>query len=207
MYLILMHEQAFQTQRLIDVLDEDMVVVEGGVAEKRHHFVVHVDGKPFSDGTYQEMLAFAAVRGNVHMITDHEKRRNVSWGGFNVVQATLSALQFIVTDEAFQRAMPHFDWIASLSAYTYPLVSNREIRERLAGYPADTNFLEISPAGNKPAVRTWHHFVECDHAMRRIWRLAMPSVTMYAGSQWFTVTRAFAEYVAPAADATTGPER
>ena len=73
-------------------------------------------------------------------------------------------------------------------------------------YPSDTNFLEIAPSGNNPATRTWHHFVECDHAMRRIWRLATPrGVTMYAGSQWMVVTRAFAEYVAPAADANGPP--
>jgi hypothetical protein len=64
---------------------------------------VHVDGKPFSAGTQQEeMLAFAATRPNVHVIEDVQKRMNVSWGGFNVVQdhvqATLCALQYIVSD-------------------------------------------------------------------------------------------------------------
>lgn len=58
--------------------------------------------------------------------------------------------------------------------YTYPLMSNADIRARLSQYPDSTNFFEISPAPNKPAIRTWHDFIECDDAMRRVWRLAQP---------------------------------
>jgi len=58
-------------------------------------------------------------------------------------------------------------------------MSNADIRSRLATYPLDTNFMEIAPGGNKPSLRTWHHFVECDHAMRRVWRMATPQgITM-----------------------------
>ena len=103
-YLILMHEQAFQTQRLIDALDEGWPSADSGGGHGWHHFVVHVNGKPFSAGTQQEMLAFAATRPNVHVIEDVQKRMNVSWGGFNAVQdhvqATLCALQYILS-EAF----------------------------------------------------------------------------------------------------------
>ena len=87
-----------------------------------------------------------------------------------------------------------------MSGYTYPLQSNADIRARLAAHPLDTNFMEISPQPNRPAPRTWHHFVECDDAMRRVWRLREPmGVSMYAGSQWFVASRAFAGYVAGAA--------
>lgn len=53
-------------------------------------------------------------------------------------------------------------------------MSNADIRARLSEHPDSTNFFELSPVPNKPATRTWHDFVECDDAMRRVWRLAQP---------------------------------
>jgi hypothetical protein len=95
-----------------------------------------------------------------------EYRMPVNWGGFNVVQGTLNSM----FHSLFELKLP-FHWLITVSGYTYPLMSNNDIRARLSTYPLDTNFFEISPQVNKPAPRTWHHFVECDNAMRRIWRL------------------------------------
>ena len=187
-YLLLVHEQPEQVERIVDAL-----------WEPQHHFLVHVDMKPASENTLVALKAFvrrarAAGRTNVHLMAD-EFRKAVSWGGFNVVQATLNGIHYATADMDLD-----FHWMVPMSGYTYPLFSNADIRARLASYPTDTNFFEIAPQGNKPAPRTWHHFIECDNAMRRVWRLAHPKgITMYAGSQWFVMSRAFAKYVAPAA--------
>jgi len=120
-----------------------------------------------------------------------EPRVNVSWGGFNVVRATLFGLE-----EILRRFDGEFDWIATLSGYTYPLASNRRIRDTLASFPRDTEFMEIRPQPNDPQPRAWHQYVECDNAMRRIYRLWPPdTIKMYMGSQWMIVTRDFARYV------------
>lgn len=42
----------------------------------------------------------------------------------------------------------------------------------------------------------WHHFVECDNRVRRIWRLSPPPlVPLYVGSQWMIVSRDFVQYL------------
>uniref|UniRef100_A0A7S2AW29 protein xylosyltransferase n=1 Tax=Octactis speculum TaxID=3111310 RepID=A0A7S2AW29_9STRA len=177
-YLLLMHEEAYQAIRLIEALQEP-----------QHNFVIHVDGKAASNETYYQMMDYAASYSNVHMITGAQ-RVNVSWGGFNVVQGTLNGIMYAV-----QKGIP-FHWLVTLSGYTYPLVSNQKIRETLAKYPVDTNFLEMSPRPNRPAPRTWHNFVECDNQMRRIARLATPvDFSLHVGSQWLLISSAFANYL------------
>ena len=124
---------------------------------------------------------------NVHILSDHQ-RVNISWGGFNIVQATLNGIQHIL------EAGLSFDWLINFSGYTYPLVSNANIRGYLAELPRDANVMEARPS--EPTAQAWHNFVECDNRMRRIWQLAKPrGITMYVGSQWFVITRTFAEYV------------
>ena len=177
-YLLLVHEQPSQIRRLVDVLDEP-----------GYNFVIHVDGKESSQSTYEDLAQFAATRTNVYMM--ESGRQNISWGGFNIVQATLNGLQ-----HALVTLQLDFDWIINLSGYTYPLVSNHEIREELARHPADTNFLELRPKPNAPQSRAWHAFVECDNRMRRIWRHLPPrNIDMYMGSQWMVITPEFANYL------------
>ncbi|KAJ1445241.1 core-2/I-branching enzyme-domain-containing protein [Pelagophyceae sp. CCMP2097] len=177
-YLLIVHEEPKAIERLVDALDEPL-----------HNFVLHVDGKAASAATFDAMQLFAAKRPNVH-IMEHG-RQNISWGGFNIVRATLNGLDYILDHLAND-----FDYVATVSGYTYPLVANHVIRETLASFPADTEFLEVRPQPNVPQPRAWHQFVECDNKMRRIWRLQPPAgVSMFMGSQWMVVTKQFAEYV------------
>ena len=107
-----------------------------------------------------------------------------------MVQATLNGLAY-----ALDVLDGSFDWIVTASGYTYPLASNRRIREELARHPSDKEFLEIRPQPNDPMPRAWHQFVECDGKMRRITRLLPPrKIKMYMGSQWMVITRDFAAY-------------
>ena len=155
-YLLLVHEQPYQIRRLIETLDYP----------GRTSFVIHVDGKESSQDTYADLADFAAAKSNVFMM--ETGRTNISWGGFNIVHATLNGLAKIVDLKL------DYDWVINLSGYTYPLVSNLEIREELARFPGDTNFMEIRPKPNVPQSRAWHQFVECDNKMRRIYRMLPP---------------------------------
>ena len=177
-YLLVVHETPQQITRLIESLEEGT----------RHNFIIHVDDKPQSQSTYNYLLKYASQRSHVHVL--ETGRQSVSWGGFNVVQATLNGLAY-----ALDVLDGKFDWIVTASGYTYPLASNRRIREELARHPSDTEFLEIRPQPNDPMPRAWHQFVECDGKMRRITRLLPPrKIKMYMGSQWMVVTRDFAAY-------------
>ena len=177
-YLLVVHETPQQITRLIEALEEGT----------RHNFIIHVDDKPQSQSTYNYLLNYASTRAHVHVL--ETGRQSVSWGGFNVVQATLNGLAY-----ALDVLEGQFDWIITASGYTYPLASNRRIREELARHPSDTEFLEIRPQPNDPMPRAWHQFVECDGKMRRITRLLPPrKIKMYMGSQWMVVTRDFAAY-------------
>ena len=171
------HETPQQITRLIEALEEGT----------RHNFIIHVDDKPQSIDL--QLLAEICI----YKITRPRPRDRTAiclWGGFNVVQATLNGLAY-----ALDVLDGKFDWIVTASGYTYPLASNRRIREELARHPSDTEFLEIRPQPNDPMPRAWHQFVECDGKMRRITRLLPPrKIKMYMGSQWMVITRDFAAY-------------
>lgn len=55
-------------------------------------------------------------------------RQDVAWGGFNVVQATLNAVEL-----ALAREIP-FNWLWILSGTTYPIASNDDIRAKFASH-------------------------------------------------------------------------
>lgn len=180
-YVILAHEEPEQVKRLVSALTE---------ADRPHSFVVHVDAK--SSETYDNLKRWSLAQERVFVMDTG--RTNVSWGGFGVVRGTLNALDAALSN--FE-----FDWIVTASGYTYPLASNRKIRETLAAFPRESQFMEIRPQPNDPSPRAWHQYVECDNKLRRIYRMAPPvGAKMYMGSQWMMITRAFAQYVVGNAD-------
>jgi len=105
-YLLLVHEQAFQTLRLIESL-----------WEPQHHFLIHMDAKNASAETYAHLKAALSQRaeldptkgGNVHLLAD-EYRTSVSWGGYNVVQATLNGFHAVLHDLRLD-----FHWLVTMS--------------------------------------------------------------------------------------------
>ena len=100
---------------------------------------------------------------------------------------------------------PHafsFHKLLHLASTTYPLASNTEIRDTLASYPLDANFLHIILRPNNPTPSVWNYFVECDDALHRIYRIPALNfdrgngVDIYTSSQWFIASREFAWYLA-----------
>ena len=112
-----------------------------------------------------------------------------------MVNATLQVLNYIDRNEI---DFTHFVHMASTS---YPLVSNKKIRNKLAEYPVDANFMHIILKPARPEEAIWNYFVECDDRLHRIHRLPMitkeiNNADFYTSSQWFIISKEFAHYLA-----------
>ena len=113
----------------------------------------------------------------------------------SMVNATLQILNYIDREEI---DFTHFVHMASTS---YPLVSNQRIRNKLAEYPVDANFMHIILKPARPDEAIWNYFVECDDRLHRIHRLPMiakeiNNADFYTSSQWFIISKEFAHYLA-----------
>ncbi|CAM9343830.1 unnamed protein product [Phaeothamnion confervicola] len=131
-------------------------------------------------------------------------RMDISWGGFNMVQAMLNGIRQILqrdddNDESrrrYQQRQVSFDWIVTLSAATYPLQSNAAIRAELASHPANAVFVDLNPKPHKPASTAWHYYVECDSRLHRIGRNVAPrGIDMHVASQWVLLPPDFARWL------------
>jgi hypothetical protein len=207
LYGILMHGNVDETLRLIQSLDQN------DEYKNKTLFVVHVDAKEESDEAYLHLLHFAKSRENVHVVPNKHRVR-VNWGGFSMVNATLQILKYsfgLINNEDEENdkdtQLPlFFHKFVHISASHYPIKSNSEIRQRISEYPIEANFMQIIMKPNIPSLSEWHYFVECDDVVHRIHRL--PSLTyknngvqLYTGSQWFIISKDFAEYIAREIDA------
>ena len=189
-YGILVHDNPHSTIRLVEALDGPGVV-----------FVIHVDAKEKYESTQQVLVDYASSRSHVHIL-QHPYRVRVNWGGFSMVNATLQMLRHaLALDDGESRQPLDFHKFIHLASSSYPLASNTEIRHKLASYPLDANFLNIIMQPTRPSSAVWHYFVECDDAIHRIYQLpgfetATSGAELYTSSQWFIISREFAQYLA-----------
>lgn len=193
LYGVLMHGTPDSTIRLIDTLYED-----------GHTFVIHVDGKPENDDAYEQLLRYGLDRPHVHIVPN-DYRVRVNWGGYSMVNATMQILKYsfaLLYNSPIDTPLD-FHKFVHLSASSYPLKSNSEIRERLSSFPLDANMMMVIMRPLTPSPYAFHYYVECDDAVHRIYRI--PPLTaethgadMYTASQWFIISREFAEYMARA---------
>ncbi|PSL21508.1 beta-1,6-N-acetylglucosaminyltransferase [Dyadobacter jiangsuensis] len=107
-YLILAHKNLNQTDRLIRAL-------EG----KETTFYVHVD-KKINAGELKKTDFFR--RSDVKII---KNRKNVSWGGYSIVAATLDLMRLALAER-------RQGYVVLLSGQDFPLRHNDSIRTRLA---------------------------------------------------------------------------
>lgn len=180
-YGILAHDSAAATIRLIEALHEPTT-----------QFIVHIDAK--FEETYQEMKDYAAGKDRVILLDDPYRVR-VNWGGFQMVNATMQMINYAENNNL------DFTHFIHMAATAYPIASNRRIRNTLAAYPIDANFLHIILKPNRPHHAIWNYFVECDDRLHRIHRL--PPMTkethgadFYTSSQWFMISKEFASFLA-----------
>ena len=196
LYAILTHSDPQSTIRLIEALYQD-----------GYTFVVHVDGKESSDDTYDALAEYAATRDYVHVLP-HPFRIRANWGGFSLVNATLQILRYSFAHDNYPNNEPlDFHKFVHIASTTYPIKSNAEIRRTIAQYPIDANFVHVVFKPAEPSPSAWNYFVECDDALHRIYRLTPLDdlnwgVDIYTSSQWFALSREFAEYIADAAPGT-----
>ena len=215
LYVILTHDQPEATIRLM----------ESVYVPKVTKFVIHVDGKEKADSTYERLLGYANEKNNMDdndmedgeyiRLVPREKCVRVNWGGYSMVEASLMALRTTFGLDYYDQHTdveggdahdnPHafsFHKLVHIASTTYPLASNTEIRDTLASYPLDANFLHVILRPNNPTPSVWNYFVECDDALHRIYRLPALNydrgngVDIYTSSQWFIVSREFAWYLA-----------
>jgi hypothetical protein len=187
-YGILAHDNANATIRLIEALDEPTT-----------WFVVHIDAK--HEDTYQKVKEYSTKRDRV-VVLDHQHRVRVNWGGFSMVNATLQILDYV---DRHRIDFTHFIHMASTA---YPVASNRRIRNTLASYPKDANFLHIILRPIRPVATIWNYFVECDDKLHRIHRMPVLTndthgVDLYTASQWFIISKEFAHFLANPEDDTS----
>lgn len=174
LYIMLVHNHPDFAIRIINAIDEPM-----------HSFVIHVDANADEVQTYlQEQLV---NRTNIHIV--EEKREVICWGGFSIVNATLTAIRY-----AWNKNI-EFDFMMDISGTTYPLKSNNFIRKSLAENP-NAVFMETYPAPVKPEASMWHQFVECDGALHRVARMPfLRGINMHVSSQWFAVPRHYVHWL------------
>lgn len=173
LYIMLVHDHPTFTQRIINALDEP-----------QHTFVVHVDAK--ADDVFIAHKAFAANRENVFILDENRQRLN--WGGFSIVNATICAMDYALSLKR------HFDYMIDVSGSTYPIKSNKAIREQLSKFPGAV-YMDVAAEPSKPPQEMWHHFVECDDALHRVGRMPiLRGMNMHIGSQWFAAPRHLIEW-------------
>jgi Core-2/I-Branching enzyme len=114
MYIVLVHSHADFAIRIIEALNEP-----------QHTFVIHVDLKA---ADVQETLSqYTIGRDNIYVLQHY--REIVNWGGYSVVNATLNAMHV-----AWNMGR-HFDYLIDISGTSYPIKSNKKIRETFAKQP------------------------------------------------------------------------
>lgn len=168
LYLLLVHDHPDFVIHLIDAVDEP-----------QHHFIIHVDLS--SNSVHQYLLSKLSGRSNIYLMD--EGRERVSWGAFSIVNATLNGMRL-----AFKMDIA-FDFLLLASGQSYPIKSNKFIRESLAKNP-NAVYMDIIPEPSNPDDHLWHHFVECDGALHRVARLTyIKGINMFISSQWFAAPR------------------
>ncbi len=180
-YGLLAHDSAAATIRFIEAVDEPTT-----------RFIVHVDAK--YEETYQQLKDYGNNRDRV-IVLDHPYRVRVNWGGFSMVNATMQMLNYAENNNV------DFTHFVHMAATAYPIASNRRIRNTLAAYPVDANFLHIILKPNRPHSSIWNYFVECDDRLHRIHRLTpiikdTHGADFYTSSQWFIISKDFASFLA-----------
>ena len=191
LYIVLAHDNAPATIRLIESLQQPHLYAS---------FVIHVDAKEESDETHQFLVQYASTNENVYIL-EKPYRTRINWGGFSMVNASLTMMKFAFGLLPNHPDVLDFDKLIHLSHTSYPLASNTEIRHTLAQYPLDANFFQVIMKPHRPPM--WNYFVECDDHLHRIHHLPVPSnatagFELFQSSQWFITGRNFAQYMAEA---------
>ncbi len=190
-YLILAHTDPPQLHRLINALDGEHA-----------SFFIHID-KKVAISPFVRMLG---SRKNVRFLG---RRQRITWGGFSVVQATLSLMREALNDASI------CDYFVLLSGQDYPIKSNKFLLDHLDKHRG-REFINYVRIRGKPFLEWkinmfWpnERFVinRILHRTRRL--MLLRSVQMFLfrrggfpvgyepciGAQWWALTRECVRYI------------
>ena len=166
-YILLIHDHAQQAMRLVDAL-----------MEPQHTFAIHVDLK--AQAVYEALQVYAGRQTYRNVFLVDPGRIAANWGGYSIVNATFAGMAVAWSTGRY------FDFMMDLSGATYPLRSNRIIRETLALRGANAVYMlaATTPTATGTSPDFWNHFVECDDRLHRIARYSYPrGINLFTGSQ------------------------
>lgn len=181
-YFIVAHHKPRQLARLLDALHDPADSI-----------LVHVDRK--APAAVREAIArHAAARPNVDLLPS----RRIAWGGWSLAEIHLDAIRRLLERDRAWR------WFANLSGQDFPLRSPDAIRAELEAAP-ERNHLEAAPIDAFPEperrrlrrrlqfryVEAGGEVVETTQAPERPAGVRVD----WKGAGWFTLTRAFCEWI------------
>jgi len=184
-YLILAYDQPRHLGRLVDQLDDGNAT-----------FLIHVDRKsdiaPFRQAVASKRAAFL------------NERLSINWGGWSMVQATLTMLRRAHADGTS-------DYYQLLSDSCYPIKSNRDIAGKLQANARNyvTINQELTPQlphfgrigqyhwPDLVPARTLRQFHKVSSRLQRRLPARRPprGLRLYKGWQWWCLSRACTEYI------------
>lgn len=192
-YLILAHNHPVHLTRLISALQTEHA-----------HIFLHIDKKA------QDMICPPLT----NTMTLIKNTVTVNWGGFSLVQATLNLLK-----EA--AASGEYEYFILLSGADYPIKSNAAIVRFLQHYNGK-EFMNLykMPESNKPFSRVEYFYLEPvpdfalsslsrginkgvrrintllrSHHLKRSYPRQYAHFTLYAGSQWWGLSKLCVDYI------------
>ncbi|MCO7176709.1 beta-1,6-N-acetylglucosaminyltransferase [Sporolactobacillus kofuensis] len=185
-YLIIAHNNFEHLKRLIRSIQNENVF-----------FFIHIDQKA-------PQISFDEFY-HVQLIPE---QYSIKWGGFSMVKVTIELLKYAYHFDDFNR-------FVLLSGVDYPIRSNEYIENLFQKNPT-INYIDtqLMPSIDKPFDRLFRYYIECDRTVNlqsfpikvvnklikqsRIWRAYPEQYQHYkpfAGSQWWSFSDAFVDYL------------
>lgn len=180
-YLILAHNNFKHLNRLIQSLDN----------EYAESFYIHIDKKATE--------TYLAINNKTIVIPEHY---DINWGGFKMIEATIDLLKY-----ALKRS-PNADYYILISGVDYPIRPKQYLIQLLSN---GKEYIDITslPNKDKPIERYEHYYFEYDRRNIHVWNplflfeVLMKKLkikrkipfTIYAGSQWFALSRNCISYI------------
>ncbi|WP_222166369.1 beta-1,6-N-acetylglucosaminyltransferase [Edaphocola aurantiacus] len=170
-YLIMVHRLSKQFRRLFSA-----------IYHPDNIYLINIDKKA-DRLTKQQIWSFINKFPGIHIL----ENQTVVWGGYSMVQAELSGMQYLLKLEQ------KWDYFINLSGQDYPLKSQRIISDFLAANKGKSFLKFANQAQTRPETlnRIENYFSEEDGAIsdETHKRDYMEGITPYIGGQWMILTR------------------
>lgn len=158
------------------------------IYHRDHFYYIHVDKR--SNYLHHEVLQISQQYPNIRV---PPWRMGTIWGGASLLKTYLRSMKDLLDMVDWK-----WDFFINLSATDYPTRTNEELVAFLSKY-RDKNFLKSHGRENARFIKKQgldRLFHECDSHMWRLGERQIPrGLAVSGGSDWFSLTRKFVEYV------------